>query len=131
MLRTAVIYRVKGYWWHSNRILERIKDVVTVSLLENDLALKSGTLFYENWAKPNLTGKVTECNRYSRHKNSSYLIARSLATRKMHSRPSTLRRFDYPFSPRPEIANNIEVVNIVCHMDNFIQSLLSILDVAY
>ena len=49
---------MKGYPRLSELILERIKDVVTVSLLENDLALKSGTLFYENWAKPNLTGRV-------------------------------------------------------------------------
>ena len=48
---------MKGYRWLLELILERIKDVVTVSLLENDLALKSGTLFYENWAKPNLTGR--------------------------------------------------------------------------
>ena len=50
---------MKGFPRLLELILERIKDVVTVSLLENDLALKSGTLFYENWAKPNLTGKVS------------------------------------------------------------------------
>ena len=67
--------RGNGNQWQLNLISERIKDVVTVSLLENDLALKSGTLFYENWAKPNLTGRVIQVHTLNdRCYNRNYII---------------------------------------------------------